>query len=65
VQFSNPTFAEQIRADVETVAIHALGADSSGGQEAAERLRAEALILPVVHQRVLENALEDLGYNMM
>lgn len=64
VQFENPFLAAEIREDVETVAIHALGADKSGGQEAAERLRRKAFDMPVLFQRVLEGALQDLGYDV-
>lgn len=62
VEFQNPVLAAQINVDVGIVKLHAIGADKSGGQEAADRLRRVALDLPVIHARVLENALKDLGY---
>lgn len=62
VQFQNPAFAEDIRKDVELVALYGLSADKSGGQEAANRLRRKAFDLPVLQERVLCGALQDLGF---
>lgn len=62
VQFSNPLTAALMADDVFVVAINALGADKSGGQAAANRLREKSTDLPEVLKRVLETALTDLGY---
>lgn len=62
VKFSNPSLAEEIRDDVMIVALNALLSDKSAGEEAADRLRRAAWDMPVIHARVLENALVDLGY---
>ena len=62
VQFSSPAMAELMTDDVAMVALHALSADNTGGQKAAERLRRQAFDLPEIHRRVLDNALTELGY---
>lgn len=62
VEFDNPTLAAQIHVDVGVVKLHAIGADKSKGRAAADHLRRVALDLPVIQQRVLESALQELGY---
>jgi hypothetical protein len=65
VQFDNPQLAERIAPDVEVVALYALSHESSDrtpGKEAADRLRRVAFDLPVIQERVLAGALQDLGY---
>lgn len=63
VKFSNPILAELMADNVEIVALHGLGADKSGGQEAAERLRRQADQLPQIYRQVLAGALTELGYS--
>lgn len=62
IAFSNPGLAERLQPDFAEVAIYALGMDKTGGKDAADRLRRAAFDLPVIQARVLETALEDLGY---
>lgn len=63
VQFDNPRLAVLMSEDIVVVALHGLSADSSAGQESADRLRRVAIDLPEIQRRVLENALTDLGYS--
>lgn len=63
VKFSNPRLAVAMSDDVIEVAFHALLADKSGGQDAANSLRHQARDLPEVLRRVLDSALTDLGYS--
>jgi hypothetical protein len=49
--------------DIQVVALWALGADKSGGQAAANRLREATRALPVVFGRVLDGVLADMGYS--
>lgn len=62
VAFSNPGKALDMQQDVATVAVYAMAADKTPAQDAAERLRRAAEDLPVIQTRVLEHALEDLGF---
>lgn len=63
VQYAYPLLADQISPDVELVALYGLSMDKEGGRESAERLLSIAQqCLPVIHCRVLEHALEDLGF---
>jgi len=62
VKFSYPRLAALISDDVITVALYGLAADKTPAQEAVDRLRLQTRDLPVALQRVLENALVDLGY---
>jgi hypothetical protein len=64
VRFSNPTLASQLESDCVVVSLHALSAGEppQHAKDAADRLRREAFDLPVIHARVLESALQDLGY---
>ena len=63
VQFSSPAMAELMTENVAAVALNALSADNSAGQEAADRLRRQAFDLPEIHRRVLDSALTELGYS--
>lgn len=63
VAFSNPRLADEMQEDIVIVALYALGADNSEGQESARRLRLLADNLPELHRRVLAMALTDLGYS--
>lgn len=63
VHFDNPALAEQIGPDVLRVQMDSLSAKRSDiGREAADRLRRVAFDLPVIQERVLNHALDDLGY---
>lgn len=62
VKFSNPRTAALMHADVLKVAIFALGQDKSPAQESANNLRNLSRDLPEIHKRVLENALQGLGF---
>jgi len=63
VKFHNPSLVYLISDDITTVSLYALSFDKTPGQEAANRLREKTRNLPVVHQRVLESALAELGYS--
>jgi len=63
VRFHNPAIAEDMADDINTVAIWGLGADKSGGQAAADRLREATRPLPEVFNKVLAVTLDDLGYS--
>lgn len=63
VHFANPALAEQIGPDVLRVQMDSLSYERSDiGREAADRLRRAAFDMPVIFDRVLNNALEELGY---
>lgn len=62
VRFQNPALADRIMPDCVTVSLYGLSADKTPGQEAADRLRREAFDMPVIHARVLESALSELGF---
>lgn len=64
VQHDRPVLAEQISPDIEIVALYGIAAttDNTQGKEAADRLRRVAWDLPVIQARVLEGALEALGF---
>jgi hypothetical protein len=64
VKFSYPRTAVIMSDNIITVALNSLADDKSAGQAAAERLRdqARAADLPEALNRVLENALDGLGY---
>lgn len=62
VMFSNPSLAADIREDVQTVGIYGLVVDKTPAKDAADRLRRAALNMPVIHARVLDTALADLGF---
>lgn len=62
VEYSHPALAEKMHDDILTVSIFAMGADKTGGQNAADRLRQKALNLPELHSRMLEFTLTDMGF---
>lgn len=62
VKFHDPRLAEDIREDVLLVGLGGLTPDKSATKDAADRLRRVALDLPVIFARVLDKALDDLGY---
>lgn len=64
VKFEYPNLAEEMRDDIEVIAINALLHDKSPGQPAANRLLEHSHVLPVIYIRVLESALIDLGYSL-
>lgn len=63
VGYHNAQVAIAMVPDIETVALWALGADKSGGQAAADRLREATRPLPEVFNRVLDGVLADMGYS--
>lgn len=63
VHFHNPELAESMLEDCHIVALWGLGADKSGGQDAADRLREATRPLPVVFNMVLNSTLADMGYS--
>jgi hypothetical protein len=63
VKFSYPLLADLMKENIEQVALNGLCADSTPGQEYADRLRRQADRLPELHRRVLANALIELGYS--
>lgn len=63
VYFHDPAIAESMADDINTVALWGLGADKSGGQAAADRLREATRPLPSVFNKVLGGTLADLGYS--
>lgn len=64
VQFQNPAMAQLMANDIRTVALYSLTANHEPGYEAVRRLRTQALTLPAVQARVLDHALNDLGYDL-
>lgn len=62
VKFDNPSLASDIYDDVFQVSLGGMSEDKSTGQDAAERLRRVAFDLPVIQARVLDSALQELGY---
>lgn len=64
VQFQNPAMAQLMADDIRTVALYSLAANHEPGYAAVGRLRELALGLPPVQLRVLDNALNDLGYDL-
>lgn len=63
VGYHNAQVAISMVPDIETVALWGLGADKSGGQAAANRLREATRALPEVFNRVLDGVLADMGYS--
>lgn len=63
VKFSDPRLAVEMSDDVIAVALHALSADKSAGQDSANSLRERSRNQPELLRRVLENALTELGYS--
>lgn len=66
VQFANPALAQMMSDDIRTVAIHGLSGDRAPAYDAVHRLREQVLSyhLPVF-ARILDHALEDLGYSLL
>lgn len=63
VEFHDARLADEILPDCHTVSLWALGADKSGGQDAANRLREATRPLPVVFGKMLDATLTDMGYS--
>jgi hypothetical protein len=64
VRFQNPALADQIHEDVILVGIGSLCEDKSQVQDCVERLRDVAFDLPVIFARVLDGALEEMGFDL-
>lgn len=64
VRFSYPAIAEQIHEDVILAGLYGLCEDKSEARDVVDRLRRAAFDLPVIFARVLDNALEDLGFDL-
>lgn len=62
VKFINPALGDDIHEDVVLVGLGGLAEDKSQVQDAVDRLRSKSSDLSVIYARVLDNALEDLGY---
>jgi len=62
VQFQYPNLADAIFEDVATVGFYGLSQDKEPAREAADRLRRVAFDLPVILERTLSSALQELGY---
>jgi hypothetical protein len=65
VQFSSPAVAQMMADDIRTVALYGIGGDRQKAYPAVVRLQQRTLALPPVMMRVLERALEDLGYSLL
>lgn len=65
VQFSNPALAQLMSDDIRTVALYGLGGDRRKAYDAVISLRDRVRGLPPVMSRVLDYALEDLGYSLL
>lgn len=64
VKFQDPELAEFMAPHIEIVSIWGLGADKSGGQDSADRLReGTRQFLPEVFSRVLNATLDEMGYS--
>lgn len=65
VQHMNPALAMVMSDDIRTVALYGLAGDRTRAYDAVIRLRARADALPIVFPRILDHALEDLGYSLL
>lgn len=65
VQHRNPALAMVMSDDIRTVALYGLAGDREQAYDAVIRLRDRADSLPVVFSRILDHALEDLGYSLL
>lgn len=62
VKFRDPLKAALLSEDIVSVALNSLALDRVNGQDAANRLRVNSLDLPELLRRMLEKALQELGY---
>lgn len=65
VQFSNPAIGAMMADDIRTVALYGIGGDRRQAYSAVSRLQERAHSLPPVFERILQHALEDLGYSLL
>lgn len=65
VTYTNPPLATIMADDIRTVALYGLGGDRVKAYDAVVRLQDRAQVLPPVMPRVLNHALEDLGYSLL
>lgn len=64
VEFQDPELAELMFPHIQIVALWALGADKSGGQDSADRLReGTRLFLPEVFNKIINQVLDEMGYS--
>lgn len=64
VEFQDPELAELMFPHIQCVALWALGADKSGGQDSADRLRRGTReFLPPVFAMTLNTILDEMGYS--
>lgn len=64
VQWSNPGLALRMSADIRKVALYGLSGDRKPAYEAVISLRSLTEGLPPAFIRILDHALEDLGYSL-
>lgn len=62
VQYQNPAIGMLMADDIRTVALYGLLANRKEAYPAVVRLRDLAQGLPAVHAKILDHALQDLGY---
>ena len=63
VKFSHPRTAALMHTDIQKVAVFSLADDKSPAQEAANNLRDMSRDLPEIQKRVLDCALNELGFS--
>lgn len=64
VKFHDPELAELMLPHIQIVALWALGSDTSGGQDSADRLRqGTRLFLPEVFNKIINHTLDEMGYS--
>lgn len=64
VKFHDPELAELMFPHIQIVTLWALGADKSGGQDSADRLReGTRLFLPEVFNKIINTTLDEMGYS--
>jgi hypothetical protein len=65
VEYSNPAMALLMSDHIRQIALYGLGGNRTNAYEAVIRVRDLAQGLPPVFPRVLDHALEDLGYSLL
>lgn len=64
VHLQDPELAELMTPHIQLVALWGLGADKSGGQDSADRLRmGTRMFLPEAFSKVLNATLDEMGYS--
>jgi hypothetical protein len=65
VEHRNPALALIMSDDIRTVALYGLAGDRTRAYDAVIRLRDRADTLPIPFPRMLDRALEELGYSLL